>query len=76
MTKLIHALNTASGQVGVVPANYLNIPGVKDYLVEVPEGTKSYEASKFKPQTAEEYLADRKKPAAPKDADPKTPSDD
>ena len=57
----ITALNTASGQVGIVPAVYLEIPGLKEYLVEVPDDTKSYDPEKYRPVTAEEYIASHKK---------------
>jgi len=63
MAKTVFALNTASGKVGEIPAVYLELPGLKEYLVEVPAGTKSYEPSKFQPQTAKEYISSRKKSA-------------
>lgn len=64
MANTVFALNTASGKVAEVPAVYLTLPNLKDYLVEVPAGTKSYEPTKYKGQTAAEYKASRRKPAA------------
>lgn len=76
MAKQVHALNTASGQVGLVPAIYLELPGLKEFLVEVPEDTKSFEPTKFKPTTAEEWIADHKKAKAPAPAEKPPASDD
>jgi hypothetical protein len=56
--KTVFALNTVSGQVGVVPASYLDHPVLGKTLVEVPEGTKSYEPTKYKSQTADEWRED------------------
>jgi hypothetical protein len=57
MAKTVFALNTVSGIVGAVPAAYLKLPILGDSLVEVPEGTKSYDPKFFKPTTAAEHQA-------------------
>lgn len=75
MAKMIHALNTASGVVGLVPENYLTLPGLKEYLVEVDADTKSYEPTKYKAVTAEEYIAAHPKAKA-KAADKAPAKDD
>lgn len=49
----VHALNTVSGQVGLVPASYLEHPVFGKTLVEVPEGTKSYDPEFYKPTDKE-----------------------
>lgn len=79
MAKTVHALNTVSGIVGVVPAVYLKLPGLGDSLVEVPEGTKSYDPKFFKPTTAAGHQAkpttqrkDDKKDAAEVTSDAET----
>lgn len=53
MTKQINTLNTISGQVGLVPATYLNNPVLGRNLVEVPEGTKSYDPEFYQPTDRE-----------------------
>lgn len=55
MTKFITALDTISGQIGPVPENYLTLPKLGDHLVQVDEGTKSYEPELYKPTDAKEY---------------------
>lgn len=60
MTNKVTALNTLSGKVAVVNARDLTHPIFGDYLVEVPEGTKSFEASTYVPRTKDEYLESRK----------------
>lgn len=57
--KSVHALNTISGKVGVVPESYLTSPAFADILVEVPDGTKDYDPEFWKPTTAKEH---REKP--------------
>lgn len=46
--KTVTALNTVSGKVGVVPETYLTHPVLGKTLVEVEEGTKSYEPSLYR----------------------------
>lgn len=83
MTKQITALNTISGQVGLVNASALRHPTFSEYLVEVPEGTKSFAPEKYSPKTADEYrksIEDRKtqkaeKPESGKAPDTKTPEE-
>lgn len=58
--KLVNTLNTVSGQVGLVPEIYLEIPGMKDTLVVVEEDAKSYEPTMYKPTDAEGHVAKRK----------------
>jgi hypothetical protein len=48
MSKTITALNTISGQVGQVPASYIDHPVLGQSLVEVPAGTKSYDPKFYK----------------------------
>lgn len=48
-------LNTISGKVLELPARYLSHPVFSNYLVQVASGTKSFDANKYKPKTAEEY---------------------
>lgn len=55
MSKQVHALNTISGQVGLVPASYLDHPVLGESLVEVPEGTKSYDPKFYKGTTKDEH---------------------
>jgi hypothetical protein len=64
MAKMITALDTISGQVGIVPERYLTLPGLGDHLVRVDDGTKSYEPELYKATDADEYVekkASRKK---------------
>lgn len=51
--KTVHALNTVSGKVSVIPATFLDHPVFGKTLVEVPEGTKSYDPEFYKPTDAE-----------------------
>lgn len=53
--KQVNTLNTVSGQVGLVPISYLTSPAFKDQLVEVPEGTKSYDPKFYKSTDAKGY---------------------
>lgn len=53
-----YALNTQSGQVGEVNPSWIGHPVLGKYLVEVEKGHKSY-TGRYKPRTAEEYLAER-----------------
>lgn len=55
MSKKVHALDTISGKVGIVPEIYLELPGFKDHLVLVDEDAKDHEPALYKPATAEEY---------------------
>lgn len=57
MTKQVTALDTISGQVALVPAIYLEDAYFGDHLVEVPEATKSYDPTKYKPTDAEGWRA-------------------
>ena len=78
MTKFITALDTISGQTGPVPENYLTLPGMGEHLVQVDEGTKSYEPELHKPTDAKEYKS-RKAKAVASDPSPvetdETPKD-
>lgn len=60
MAKTITALNTISGVVSQVNASALRHPTFSAYLVEVPEGTKSYSADLWTSKTAEEHIASQK----------------
>lgn len=60
MAKTITALNTISGVVSQVNASALRHPTFSQYLVEVPEGSKSFAADLWQPKTAEEYIASQK----------------
>lgn len=73
MANTITALNTVSGVVGVVPASYLKLPVLRDTLVEVPEGTKSYDPKFFKPTTAAEHQA---KPTSQRKEEKSAPAGD
>jgi hypothetical protein len=55
MSKKIHALDTISGKVGLVPEAYLNLPVFKDHLVRVEEDQKDYEPEMHKPTSANEF---------------------
>ena len=57
MSNTTTALNTVSGQVGVVPKSYLDHPVLGKTLVEVPEGTKSYDPEFYTPTDAEGHAA-------------------
>lgn len=72
MTKQVTALNTISGQVGLVPASYLDSPAFKDQLVEVPEGTKSYDPKFYKPTDAKGHA---EKPVNKAKAEAKKPDE-
>lgn len=61
MAKQIWALHTLTGQVRRIDEHILSHAAFAPYLVEVPAGTKSYDPILYKPQTAAEYLASRKK---------------
>lgn len=52
MAQHVTVLDTISGQVGSVPVSYLKHPAFKDHLVEVPEGTKSYDSEFYQPTDA------------------------
>lgn len=66
--KTVFALNTASGQVGSVPEAYLTHPVLGRVLVEVPEGTKSFDPEKYQPTDVEGYLAKQESKKAAKSA--------
>lgn len=57
MLKTVTVMNTASGRVGAEPASYLTHPVFGKYLVEVPEGTKSYDPEFYTPTDAEGWRA-------------------
>lgn len=69
----INALNTISGVVAPVNESDLAHPFFSKFLVEVPEGTKSYAPEKYVSKTADEWRADHRKsekvePEASRDA--------
>lgn len=59
MTKMIHARDTISGKVGLVPAIYLTLPVLGDHLVEVDADAKDHEPKLHKPADAKEYTERR-----------------
>lgn len=62
---LATVLNTKTGEVGVISRRLLRIPSIGGNLVEVPEGTKSYDPEFYKPQTVEVFVATHPKKVAP-----------
>jgi hypothetical protein len=60
MTNKVTAVNVVNGQVAVVNASDLVHPFFGEFLVEVPEGTKSFEPSLYKSKTKEEFLESQK----------------
>ena len=58
---MVLALNTVSGQVSDVPPKLLVHPHFSKYLVEVKEGTKSYNPEMYKSGTVEEKVAQKSK---------------
>ena len=54
-TKVI-ALNLISGQIAETERSFLEHPVFGKDLVEVEEGTKPFEASKYKPMTKDEFF--------------------
>lgn len=58
---MVLALNTVSGQVSDVPPKLLVHPHFSKYLVEVSEGTKSYNPEMYHPGTVEEKVAQKSK---------------
>lgn len=67
--KFVTALNTISGQVGLVPADYLTHPFFKDQLVEVDADQKSYDPALYSPKTADEYRTANAKRAKVEESD-------
>lgn len=57
----VWALHTLTGQVARIDDHILAHPTFAPYLIEVEPGTKSYDPELYKPQTAAEYLARKKK---------------
>lgn len=55
MSKKVHALDTISGKVGLVPETYLELPGFKEHLVLVDEDAKDHEPALYKSASADEY---------------------
>lgn len=51
--KTVLTRDTISGVVGRVPAEYLDHPVLGSHLVEVPEGTKSFEPELYKSKDAD-----------------------
>lgn len=51
----ICVMNTANGQVQTVPEQLMNDAHFREYHVEVPEGTKSFDAKLYTPKTAAEF---------------------
>jgi hypothetical protein len=58
---MVLALNTVSGQVSDVPPKMLVHPHFSKYLVEVEEGTKSYNPEMYHSGTVEEKVAQKSK---------------
>ena len=58
---MVLALNTVSGQVSDVPPKLLVHPHFSKYLVEVEEGTKSYNPEMYHSGTVEEKVAEKSK---------------
>ena len=58
---MVLALNTVSGQVSDVPPKLLVHPHFSKYLVEVEEGTKSYNPEMYHSGTVEEKVAQKSK---------------
>lgn len=58
---MVLALNTVSGQVSDVPPKMLVHPHFSKYLVEVEEGTKSYNPEMYHSGTVEEKVAEKSK---------------
>ena len=54
--RFVTALNTVSGQVGLVPEDYLTHPHFKDQLVLVDEDQKPYADELYKSKTADEFV--------------------
>lgn len=55
MAKLVKALHTISGQVGLVREDLVNHPVLGVHLVEVADDAKSYIPELFKATTPEEF---------------------
>lgn len=67
MTKKIRTRNTVSGQIGEVPAHYLEHPVLGRFLVEVDEDAKPVKPELNQPQDAEgNRLGDDAKPVEKK----------
>lgn len=62
--KTVLTRDTISGVVGSVPAHYLDHPILGKNLIEVPEGTKSFEPSMYKSKDKDgnEVVDDSSKP--------------
>ena len=58
---MVLALNTVSGQASDVPPKMLVHPHFSKYLVEVEEGTKSYNPEMYHSGTVEEKVAQKSK---------------
>jgi hypothetical protein len=58
---MVLALNTVSGQVSDVPPKLLVHPHFSKYLVEVEEGTKSYNPEMYHSGSVEEKVAEKSK---------------
>lgn len=75
MTETVTALNTLSGRVAVVNKSALSHPVFSEYLVEVEEGTKSFEPDLYKAKTADEYRESLKSRSTAKKDDKKDATD-
>jgi hypothetical protein len=58
---MVLALNTVSGQVSDVPPKLLVHPHFSKYLVEVEQGTKSYNPEMYHSGSVEEKVAEKSK---------------
>lgn len=67
--RFVTALNTVSGMVGLVPADYLEHPHFKDQLVLVEADQKPYAEGLYQPKTADEYVSSRSRKAEVAESD-------